>query len=171
MPFHTITTRDEGITGPSLYSSLEHLDNKDTYVRLLFVDFNSAFSTIIPTKLISNLCSPPLHLDPWFPDSQTADAIMALNTLQTNASTLEQIRREQQLGRTNGTLEAMNSFIHRAGMKIEELDQLAIIHVTGTKGKLDVMVDNAMFGSIYLIASLQWGNSPSGTSCPHRGCG
>ncbi|XP_048415266.2 folylpolyglutamate synthase, mitochondrial isoform X2 [Stegostoma tigrinum] len=69
------------------------------------------------------------------PRMEYQDAIMALNTLQTNASTLEQIRWEQQLGRKNGTLEAMNSFMHRAGMKIEELDQLAIIHVTGTKGK------------------------------------
>ncbi|XP_043576320.1 folylpolyglutamate synthase, mitochondrial isoform X1 [Chiloscyllium plagiosum] len=69
------------------------------------------------------------------PRMEYQDAIMALNTLQTNASTLEQIRREQQLGRTKGTLEAMKSFVHRAGMKIEDFDQLAVIHVTGTKGK------------------------------------
>ncbi|XP_041049684.1 folylpolyglutamate synthase, mitochondrial isoform X2 [Carcharodon carcharias] len=69
------------------------------------------------------------------PSMEYQDAVQALNTLQTNASTLEQIRRERQLGRTQGTLEAMKSFVYRAGMTIEELDQLAIIHVTGTKGK------------------------------------
>ncbi|XP_062929604.1 folylpolyglutamate synthase, mitochondrial [Mobula hypostoma] len=67
------------------------------------------------------------------PGMDYQDAVQTLNTLQTNASTLEQIRRER--GQTKGSLEAMKSFIWRAGMTIEELDQLAIIHVTGTKGK------------------------------------
>ncbi|XP_072908864.1 folylpolyglutamate synthase, mitochondrial isoform X1 [Hemitrygon akajei] len=67
------------------------------------------------------------------PGMDYQDAVQALNTLQTNASTLEQIRRER--GQTKGSLEAMKSFVQRAGMTIEELDQLAIIHVTGTKGK------------------------------------
>lgn len=40
----------------ALHSTLEHLDNKDTYVRLLFIDYNSAFNKIIPTKLIFKLC-------------------------------------------------------------------------------------------------------------------
>ena len=40
----------------ALHSTLEHLDNKDTYVRLLFLDSSSAFNTIIPTKPISKLC-------------------------------------------------------------------------------------------------------------------
>eukprot|EP00061_Rhincodon_typus_P003380 g19942.t1 len=39
----------------ALHSSLEHLDNKDTYVRLLLVDYSSTFHTIIPSRLISKL--------------------------------------------------------------------------------------------------------------------
>ena len=39
----------------ALHSTLEHLDNKDTYVRLLFIDYSSASNTIIPMKLISKL--------------------------------------------------------------------------------------------------------------------
>ncbi|KAK3557133.1 hypothetical protein QTP70_024738, partial [Hemibagrus guttatus] len=35
--------------------SLTHLDNKDTYVRMLFIDFSSAFNTIIPQHLIEKL--------------------------------------------------------------------------------------------------------------------
>eukprot|EP00061_Rhincodon_typus_P012326 g37986.t1 len=38
-----------------LHSSLEHLDIKYTYVRFLFVDYRSAFNTIIPYGLISKL--------------------------------------------------------------------------------------------------------------------
>ena len=38
----------------ALHSILEHLDNKDTYARLVFIDYSSAFNTIIPTRLISN---------------------------------------------------------------------------------------------------------------------
>ena len=38
-----------------LHLSLEHLEEKNTYVRMLFVDFSSAFNTIIPQHLISKL--------------------------------------------------------------------------------------------------------------------
>eukprot|EP00061_Rhincodon_typus_P017863 g46764.t1 len=37
----------------ALHSSLEHLDIKFTYVRLLPVVYSSAFNTIIPSRLIS----------------------------------------------------------------------------------------------------------------------
>eukprot|EP00061_Rhincodon_typus_P006595 g27409.t1 len=39
----------------ALQSSLEHLDNKDTHIRLLLVDYSSASNTIIPSRLISKL--------------------------------------------------------------------------------------------------------------------
>eukprot|EP00061_Rhincodon_typus_P003327 g19813.t1 len=39
----------------ALHSSLEHLDNKGIYVRLLLVDYSSVFYTIIPSRLISKL--------------------------------------------------------------------------------------------------------------------
>eukprot|EP00061_Rhincodon_typus_P005337 g24716.t1 len=39
----------------ALYSSLEHLDNEDIYVRLLLIDYSSTFNTIIPFRLISKL--------------------------------------------------------------------------------------------------------------------
>eukprot|EP00061_Rhincodon_typus_P012173 g37742.t1 len=40
----------------ALHSSLEHLDNKDTDIRLLLIDYSSSFNTIIPFRLISKLC-------------------------------------------------------------------------------------------------------------------
>uniref|UniRef100_A0A8D3DZU3 Folylpolyglutamate synthase n=1 Tax=Scophthalmus maximus TaxID=52904 RepID=A0A8D3DZU3_SCOMX len=61
------------------------------------------------------------------------DAICTLNTLQTNASALEQVRRER--GHPHLQLQAMRGFLERAGLTVEELDHLNIIHVTGTKGK------------------------------------
>eukprot|EP00061_Rhincodon_typus_P014082 g40884.t1 len=50
----------------ALHTSLEHLDKKDTYDRLLLVDYSSAFKTIIPNQLISKLrdlglSSPPCN--------------------------------------------------------------------------------------------------------------
>ncbi|KAF7690055.1 hypothetical protein HF521_011859 [Silurus meridionalis] len=39
----------------TLYLALTHLDNKDSYVRMLFIDFSSAFNTIIPQHLIEKL--------------------------------------------------------------------------------------------------------------------
>lgn len=37
----------------ALYSALTHLDSRNSYVRMLFIDFSSAFNTVIPSKLIS----------------------------------------------------------------------------------------------------------------------
>ncbi|KAJ7414193.1 Folylpolyglutamate synthase, mitochondrial [Willisornis vidua] len=62
------------------------------------------------------------------------DAIRMLNTLQTNASYLEQVKRER--GDPQAQLEAMRGFLERSGLKVEDLDRLNIIHVTGTKGKV-----------------------------------
>ncbi|KAI5102839.1 gastrula zinc finger protein XlCGF28.1-like [Silurus meridionalis] len=39
----------------TLHLALTHLDNKDSYVRMLFIDFSSAFNTIIPQHLIEKL--------------------------------------------------------------------------------------------------------------------
>eukprot|EP00061_Rhincodon_typus_P008972 g32058.t1 len=57
----------------ALHSPLEHLNNKDTYVRLLLIDYSSAFNTIITSKSPiprSRLC--PLQQDPQLSDPQTA---------------------------------------------------------------------------------------------------
>lgn len=40
---------------PFLLMALNHLENKDSYVSQLFLDFSSAFSTMIPQTLISKL--------------------------------------------------------------------------------------------------------------------
>eukprot|EP00061_Rhincodon_typus_P000907 g13143.t1 len=39
----------------ALHSFLEYLDNKDTYIRHLLIDYNSAFNAIIPSRLIPKL--------------------------------------------------------------------------------------------------------------------
>ncbi|TDH01751.1 hypothetical protein EPR50_G00165900 [Perca flavescens] len=67
------------------------------------------------------------------PGMEYQDAICTLNTLQTNASALEEVRRER--GNPQLQLQAMRGFLERAGLTVEELDHLNIIHVTGTKGK------------------------------------
>ncbi|XP_048115669.1 folylpolyglutamate synthase, mitochondrial [Alosa alosa] len=70
---------------------------------------------------------------PRFTRMEYQDAVCTLNTLQTNASVLEQVRRER--GPPQHQLHAMKGFLQRAGLTVEELDDLNIIHVTGTKGK------------------------------------
>ncbi len=39
----------------TLHLALTHLENKDSYFRMLFIDFSSAFNTIIPQQLINKL--------------------------------------------------------------------------------------------------------------------
>eukprot|EP00061_Rhincodon_typus_P011116 g35904.t1 len=58
-PVPSVTTSGVRSTGHTislaLHSSLEHLDNKDTYVKLLLINYSSTFNTIIPSRLISKL--------------------------------------------------------------------------------------------------------------------
>ncbi len=39
----------------TLHTALSHLENKYTYVRMLFVDYSSAFNTIVPATLVAKL--------------------------------------------------------------------------------------------------------------------
>uniref|UniRef100_A0A3B3BP10 Reverse transcriptase domain-containing protein n=1 Tax=Oryzias melastigma TaxID=30732 RepID=A0A3B3BP10_ORYME len=39
----------------ALHSVLSHLDNRNTYARMLFLDFSSAFNTVIPSQLMAKL--------------------------------------------------------------------------------------------------------------------
>ncbi len=39
----------------TLHTALAHLENKNTYVRMLFVDYSSAFNTIVPATLVAKL--------------------------------------------------------------------------------------------------------------------
>ncbi|KAL0148403.1 hypothetical protein M9458_056303 [Cirrhinus mrigala] len=45
---------DDAISS-TLHLALTHLEQKDSYVRMLFIDFSSAFNTIIPQQLIHKL--------------------------------------------------------------------------------------------------------------------
>ncbi len=58
-----------------LHSSLTHIDSKNgNYVRLLFIDYSSAFNTIVPTKLAVKLSDLGLNtsLSDWIQDFLTA---------------------------------------------------------------------------------------------------
>ena len=39
----------------ALHTALSHLDKRNTCVRMLFIDYSSAFNTIVPVKLITKL--------------------------------------------------------------------------------------------------------------------
>ena len=39
----------------ALHTALSHLDKRNISVRLLFIDYSSAFNTIVPSKLITKL--------------------------------------------------------------------------------------------------------------------
>jgi hypothetical protein len=38
-----------------LHTALSHLDKRNTYVIMLFIDYSSVFNTIVPSKLITRL--------------------------------------------------------------------------------------------------------------------
>ena len=39
----------------ALHSALEDLDTPNTYAQMLFLDYSSAFNTVLPTKLLAKL--------------------------------------------------------------------------------------------------------------------
>jgi hypothetical protein len=47
-------TTDDAIS-IALHTALSHLGKRNTYVRMLFIDYSSAFNTIVPSKRITNL--------------------------------------------------------------------------------------------------------------------
>ena len=47
----------------TLHTALFHLDMRNTYVRMLFIDYSSAFNTIVPFKLITLLGAIGLNPD------------------------------------------------------------------------------------------------------------
>uniref|UniRef100_A0A8C5KYF9 Folylpolyglutamate synthase n=1 Tax=Jaculus jaculus TaxID=51337 RepID=A0A8C5KYF9_JACJA len=71
---------------------------------------------------------------PQEPGMEYQDAVRMLNTLQTNASYLEQVKRQR--SDPQAQLEAMEMYLTRSGLQVEDLNRLNIIHVTGTKGKV-----------------------------------
>ncbi|KAK3535534.1 hypothetical protein QTP70_016804, partial [Hemibagrus guttatus] len=81
---------DDAIT-TTLHLSLTHLDNKDTYVRMLFIDCSSAFSTIIPQHLIEklNLLGLNTFLCNWILDflTGTPQSVRIGNSFSTTLST------------------------------------------------------------------------------------
>ncbi|KAI5627525.1 gastrula zinc finger protein XlCGF28.1-like [Silurus asotus] len=49
------TRSTEDAVSTALYSALTHLDKSNTYIRMLLIDFSSAFNTVLPTVLITKL--------------------------------------------------------------------------------------------------------------------
>ena len=52
--YRTNRSTDDAIS-IALNTALSHLDKSNTYVRMLFIDYSSAFNTIVPSKLITML--------------------------------------------------------------------------------------------------------------------
>ena len=52
--YRTNRSRDDAIF-IAFHTALSHLDKRITYVRMLIIDYRSAFNTIVLTKLITKL--------------------------------------------------------------------------------------------------------------------
>jgi hypothetical protein len=48
-------TSTDDVISIALHTALSHLDKRNTYVRMLFIDYSSVFNTIVPSKLITKL--------------------------------------------------------------------------------------------------------------------
>ena len=75
--YHPNRSMDDA-TVVALHTALSHLDKRNTYVRMLFIDYSSAFNTIVPSKLITKLRA--LGLNPslcnWVLDFMTGELQM-----------------------------------------------------------------------------------------------
>jgi hypothetical protein len=70
--YHPNRSTDDAIS-IALPTELSHQDKRNTYVRMLFIDYSAAFNTIVPSKLINKLRTLGLNtsLCNWIPDIQT----------------------------------------------------------------------------------------------------
>ena len=59
--YRSNTSTDNAIA-TTLHTALSHLDKRNTYVRMLLIDYGSAFNTIVPSKLV--ITFETLGLDP-----------------------------------------------------------------------------------------------------------
>ncbi len=77
-----------------LHSSLTHIDSKNgNYVRLLFIDYSSAFNTIVPTKLAVKVSDLGLNtsLCGWIQDFLTArPQVVKVGQFSSNSITLKE---------------------------------------------------------------------------------
>ncbi len=75
-----------------LHSSLTHIDSKNgNYIRLLFIDYSSAFNTIVPTKLAVKLSDLSLNssLCDWIQDLLTGrPQVVKMGQFTSNSITL-----------------------------------------------------------------------------------
>ena len=51
----------------ALHTAFSHLDKRNTYVRMLFIDYSLAFNTIVPSKLITKLRILGLNTCTYYP--------------------------------------------------------------------------------------------------------
>ncbi len=75
-PLHRPNRSTDDAISQVLHSSLTHIDSKNgNYVRLLFIDYSSAFNNIVPTKLAVKLSDLGINssLCDWIQDFLTAD--------------------------------------------------------------------------------------------------
>jgi hypothetical protein len=49
----------------ALHTALSHLDKRKTYLRTLFIDYSSAFNTMVPSKLINKIRTLGLNTSLW----------------------------------------------------------------------------------------------------------
>lgn len=64
---YRVNRSTEDAISVALHSALNHLEQKQSYVWMLFVDYSSALNTIIPDRLITKLGLPP-HTCAWIKD-------------------------------------------------------------------------------------------------------
>ena len=69
-PAYQANCSTEDAVNTALHSALSHLEKSNCWVRMLFVDFSSAFNTVVPHKLVNKLktLSFSSHLCSWIMD-------------------------------------------------------------------------------------------------------
>ena len=82
--YHPNRSTDDAI---SFHTALSHLDKRNTYVKMLFIDYSSALSNIVPSKLTTKLRTLGLNtsLCNWILDFLTGHPTSATLILNTGA--------------------------------------------------------------------------------------
>lgn len=75
----------------------------------------------------------PFFIQRYFDFDDFQDAIAALNALQTNSVTITKSTHNIECK----NVEETGRYLEKIGVTLDDLDKLSVIHVAGTKGKVD----------------------------------
>lgn len=130
--------RSSGLTGDTAISLVPCARSKRLACCLLLLRKLSPAQGLVGQRNMSSTPVPESSLTSYSARSQARtkyeEAVVTLNSLQSNAEAIRKSIQSRSESRKHNIPNMIN-YLQRVGLTVDDIDRLAVIHVTGTKGK------------------------------------